>query len=113
MGPTFFCPCSGSASDDMVANIALRMLVLDRKECLGRSYARDVTPRGLVTIYDGVIFHKGLRNWSGKERHLLKMELASGDFAKRRDYLKRAPREAKRQTEQFRATFGHPRLGVV
>jgi hypothetical protein len=32
MGPTYFCPCTGVASEDMMANIALRMLVLDRTE---------------------------------------------------------------------------------
>lgn len=112
MGPTFFCPCTGEASADNVANIAIRMLVLNRKECLGSSYARRFTPQGMVTIYDGVTFHKGLENTSPHERHLLKLEIGSGDFPIRRNYVKPAPPEAKVQTDRFRAAFAAPLLGL-
>eukprot|EP00747_Dinoflagellata_sp_TGD_P093622 gnl/TRDRNA2_/TRDRNA2_165830_c0_seq1.p1 gnl/TRDRNA2_/TRDRNA2_165830_c0~~gnl/TRDRNA2_/TRDRNA2_165830_c0_seq1.p1 ORF type:complete len:430 (+),score=94.83 gnl/TRDRNA2_/TRDRNA2_165830_c0_seq1:52-1341(+) len=111
MGPTYFCPCTGQASEDWAANAAIRLTVLRRKECLGLSYARQLTPKGTVTIYDGVTFHKGLENFSEKDRHLLKLELGSGDYPVRRDYTKRAPREGQKQMEKFRAAFGVPRFG--
>lgn len=112
MGPTYFCPCTGEASADNLANIALRMLTLKLKECLGRSYVRQFTPAAMVTIYDGVTFHKGLENTSPKERHLLKLELGSGDYPIRRNYERPAPNEAKVQTQRFRAVFGPPMLGI-
>merc|ERR1712183_1161743 len=101
MGPTYFCPCTGEAASDWATSAGLRMQVLLSKTCLGASYMRDLTPRGLVTIYDGVTFHKGSANPSSKDRHLLELELASGDLAVRRDYTKGAPAEAHRQALRF------------
>lgn len=111
MGPTFFCPCTGEASSDWATNAGIRMHALLTKDCVGASYIRQLTPQGMVTIYDGVTFHKGSANPSSKPRHLLKLELGAGDFALRRDYTKGAPLEAQRQTSRYRKAFGAPRFG--
>jgi len=112
MGPTYFCPCTGEAliREEWPASAAIKMAILKRKECLGQSHAPVHTPRGTITIYDGAMFHKGLANGSGRERHILKLEVGASDFPVRRNYVGSAPRAAQKHAERFRRAFGPPRM---
>jgi len=113
MGPTYFCPCTGEAlvREAWPASAAIKMAVLKRKECLGQAHWPKHTPRGTVTIYDGAMFHKGLANGSGRERHILKLEVGASDFPVRRNYIGSAPRAAQKHAARFRRAFGPPRMG--
>jgi len=113
MGPTYFCPCTGEAllREEWPASAAIKMALLKSRECLGRAHAPALTPRGTVTIYDGAMFHKGLANGSGRDRHILKLELGALDFPARRNYVGTAPRAAQRQAARFAKAFGPPRMG--
>merc|ERR1712187_473286 len=112
MGPTSFCPCTGEVREPEAwpTTSAVKMVALQRRECLAESYAPKMTKRGTVTIYDGATFHKGLANDSGRNRDVLKLELGANDFPVRRNYLEKAPKAGKKQTNKFRAAFGPPRL---
>jgi len=114
MGPTYFCPCTGEAlvREEWPTSAAIKMAVLKRKECLGKSHWAKHTPRGTVTIYDGAMFHKGLENGSGRERHILKLEVGASDFPVRRNYIGSAPRAAQKHMARFRQAFGPPKMGT-
>lgn len=112
MGPTYFCPCTGEAlqRNEWPASAAIKMAVLKQRECVGSSHTPELTTRGTVTIYDGAMFHKGLANGSGRNRHILKLEVGASDFPIRRNYIGTAPRVAEKQTLRFRQSFGSPRM---
>lgn len=114
MGPTYFCPCTGEAllREEWPTSAAIKMTVLKEKECLAKSYTPKFTPRGTVTIYDGAMFHKGLANDSGRDRHILKLEVGASDFPIRRNYIGSAPRAAQKQVARFRKVFGPPYMGA-
>mmetsp|Transcript_20818 Transcript_20818/g.39115 ORF Transcript_20818/g.39115 Transcript_20818/m.39115 type:complete len:384 (-) Transcript_20818:101-1252(-) len=113
MGPTYFCPCTGEAlqREDWPASAAIKMTILKRKDCLAHHFAPFLTPRGTVTIYDGAMFHKGLENGSGRDRPVLKLEVAAEEFAERRNYIQLASGPAKKQVLRFRSAMGPPLFG--
>lgn len=114
MGPTYFCPCTGEAlvREQWPASAAIKMAVLKQRECLGRPHWPRHTPKGTVTIYDGAMFHKGLANGSGRERHILKLEVGASDFPVKRNYAGSAPRAAQKHVARFRQALGPPRMGA-
>jgi len=114
MGPTYFCPCTGEAlaREEWATSAAIKMQVLKARECLASGHTPALTRRGTVTIYDGAMFHKGLANGSGRERHILKLEVGAADFPVRRNYVGSAPRAAQKQAARFREAFGRPRMGA-
>jgi len=109
MGPTFFCPCSGMASQwaaQDAASIAISSLTQEAGEiCMGSSYAPDVLPKGTVTVYDSATFHKGLENLSEKPRNVLALELVIGGRRPRRAHVSITSDAAQKQTAIFRAKF--------
>mmetsp|Transcript_9280 Transcript_9280/g.22122 ORF Transcript_9280/g.22122 Transcript_9280/m.22122 type:complete len:394 (-) Transcript_9280:20-1201(-) len=113
LGPTYFCPCTGESltREDWPASAAIKMTILKRKDCLARSFAPSFTARGTVTIYDGAMFHKGLENGSGRDRPVLKLEVAAEEFAERRNYIQLASGAAKKQVRRFREAMGPPHFG--
>ncbi|CAE7637324.1 unnamed protein product [Symbiodinium pilosum] len=115
MGPTYFCPCSGEslAREDWPASAAIKMTILKRRDCLASPFAPPFTARGTVTIYDGAMFHKGLENGSGRDRPVLKLEVAAEEFAERRNYIQLASVAAKKQVRRFREAMGPPHFGEV
>ncbi|CAE7586079.1 unnamed protein product [Symbiodinium natans] len=113
MGPTFFCPCTGESltREDWPPSAAIKMTILKRKDCLAAQFAPSFTARGTVTIYDGAMFHKGLENGSGRDRPVLKLEVAAEEFAERRNYIQLASAAAKKQVRRFREAMGPPYFG--
>lgn len=113
MGPTFFCPCTGESlfREEWPASAAIKMTILKRKDCLAAHLAPEMTKRGTVTIYDGAMFHKGMKNDSGKDRPVLKLEVAAEDFVDRRNYIQLASKAAKKQVKEFRKVMGPPSFG--
>lgn len=113
MGPTFFCPCTGESlfREEWPASAAIKMTILKRKDCLATHLAPEMTKRGTVTIYDGAMFHKGMKNDSGKDRPVLKLEVAAEDFVDRRNYIQLASKAAKKQVKEFRKVMGPPSFG--
>eukprot|EP00439_Symbiodinium_sp_Y106_P062502 s3297_g9.t1 len=54
---------------------------------------------------------QGLENGSGRDRPVLKLEVAAEEFAERRNYIQLASGAAKKQVRRFREAMGPPHFG--
>ncbi|CAL1160331.1 unnamed protein product [Cladocopium goreaui] len=52
-----------------------------------------------------------MKNDSGKDRPVLKLEVAAEDFVDRRNYIQLASKAAKKQVKEFRKVMGPPSFG--
>ncbi|CAK9062660.1 Hypothetical protein SCF082_LOCUS32602 [Durusdinium trenchii] len=114
MGPTFFCPCTGESlfREEWPASAAIKMKhwlqnVLSSKPA-GSCFDKARNSNSLK----GCLEWQGLKNGSGRDRPVLKLEVAAEDFVERRNYIQLASGAAKKQVKAFRNVMGPPRFGA-
>ncbi|CAK9098773.1 unnamed protein product [Durusdinium trenchii] len=133
MGPTFFCPCTGESlfREEWPASAAIKMSQAETyRSSTARhtevptkdhSEAKRLSSKPAGSCFDkarnsnslkGCLEWQGLKNGSGRDRPVLKLEVAAEDFVERRNYIQLASGAAKKQVKAFRNVMGPPRFGA-